>query len=128
MTCQRSDAASVVIQNRWREEMHPTQRLQLLHAGDRLIGRTTGGQCHNPPSLSFVQGLVKAVGVSNYGPKQMLKIYQYLEGRGVPLASAQVRILPRCSSPELFPFVALLLCVLLRAVKSSHQRSDGVSG
>lgn len=38
----------------------------------------------------LVQGLVRAVGVSNYGPKQLLKIYEYLEARGVPLVSAQV--------------------------------------
>lgn len=38
----------------------------------------------------FVQGLVRAVGVSNYGPKQLLKIHDYLKSRGVPLCSAQV--------------------------------------
>nr|GME01396.1 pyridoxal reductase, chloroplastic [Ipomoea batatas] len=36
-------------------------------------------------------GLVRAVGVSNYGPKQLLKIHGYLESRGVPLSSAQVQ-------------------------------------
>lgn len=36
------------------------------------------------------QGLVRAVGVSNYGPKQLLKIHDYLKSRGVPLCSAQV--------------------------------------
>lgn len=36
------------------------------------------------------QGLVQAVGVSNYGPKQMTRIHRYLTARGVPLASAQV--------------------------------------
>lgn len=47
----------------------------------------------------YEQGLVRAVGVSNYGPKQMLKIYKNLEKRGVPLASAQVsdgRTLHKC--------------------------------
>jgi len=34
---------------------------------------------------------VQAVGVSNYGPKQMQKIHRHLEKRGVPLASAQVQ-------------------------------------
>jgi len=34
---------------------------------------------------------VQAVGVSNYGPKQMQKIHKHLEKRGVPLASAQVQ-------------------------------------
>lgn len=36
-------------------------------------------------------GLVQAVGVSNYGPKQLVKIYDYLKARGVPLCSAQVQ-------------------------------------
>lgn len=39
---------------------------------------------------NVVQGLVRAVGVSNYGPKQLLKIHDYLKARGVPLSSAQV--------------------------------------
>ena len=37
-----------------------------------------------------LQGLVQAVGVSNYGPKQLVKIHDYLKDRGVPLCSAQV--------------------------------------
>lgn len=40
----------------------------------------------------MVQGLVRAVGVSNYGPKQLLKIHDYLTARGVPLCSAQVAV------------------------------------
>ncbi|KAJ8760811.1 hypothetical protein K2173_021849 [Erythroxylum novogranatense] len=39
----------------------------------------------------YEQGLVRAVGVSNYGPKQLEKIYDYLRPRGVPLCSAQVQ-------------------------------------
>ncbi|XP_004309104.1 PREDICTED: pyridoxal reductase, chloroplastic [Fragaria vesca subsp. vesca] len=39
----------------------------------------------------YDKGLVQAVGVSNYGPKQLLKIYEYLKARGVPLCSAQVQ-------------------------------------
>lgn len=38
----------------------------------------------------YEQGLVKAIGVSNYGPKQLLKFYKYLEARDIPLATAQV--------------------------------------
>ena len=37
-----------------------------------------------------VQDLVRAVGVSNYGPRQLERISNYLTERGVPLASAQV--------------------------------------
>lgn len=36
-------------------------------------------------------GLVDAVGVSNYGPKQLEKIHTYLNKRGVPVASCQVQ-------------------------------------
>lgn len=36
-------------------------------------------------------GLVDAVGVSNYGPKQLRKIHNYLDSRGVPLASCQIQ-------------------------------------
>lgn len=39
----------------------------------------------------YDKGLVQAVGVSNYGPKQLIKIYEYLQARGVPLCSAQVQ-------------------------------------
>ncbi|WJX40556.1 Pyridoxine 4-dehydrogenase [Trifolium repens] len=39
----------------------------------------------------YDKGLVQAVGVSNYGPKQLLKIHDYLKVRGVPLCSAQVQ-------------------------------------
>ncbi|CAN6298792.1 unnamed protein product [Urochloa humidicola] len=39
----------------------------------------------------YEKGLVRAVGVSNYGPKQLLKIHSYLASKGVPLSSAQVQ-------------------------------------
>lgn len=39
----------------------------------------------------YEEGLVDAVGVSNYGPKQLAKIGKYLEKRGVPLAAVQVQ-------------------------------------
>ncbi|KAK1326844.1 hypothetical protein QJS10_CPA01g02509 [Acorus calamus] len=39
----------------------------------------------------YEKGLVRAVGVSNYGPKQLVKIHDYLKSRGVPLCSAQVQ-------------------------------------
>ncbi|KAF6983772.1 hypothetical protein CFC21_001890 [Triticum aestivum] len=46
---------------------------------------------HLTGSLWRFQGLVRAVGVSNYGPKQLVKIHSYLASRGVPLSSAQVQ-------------------------------------
>ncbi|CAL4925886.1 unnamed protein product [Urochloa decumbens] len=39
----------------------------------------------------YEKGLVRAVGVSNYGPKQLVKIHSYLASKGVPLSSAQVQ-------------------------------------
>ncbi|KAL9240565.1 hypothetical protein vseg_014768 [Gypsophila vaccaria] len=39
----------------------------------------------------YEKGLVQAVGVSNYGPKQLVRIHKYLTDRGVPLCSAQVQ-------------------------------------
>ncbi|KAG8381081.1 hypothetical protein BUALT_Bualt06G0085200 [Buddleja alternifolia] len=39
----------------------------------------------------YDKGLVRAVGVSNYGPKQLVKIHDYLKAQGVPLCSAQVQ-------------------------------------
>eukprot|EP00850_Spirogloea_muscicola_P002789 SM000011S18967 [mRNA] locus=s11:142589:145246:+ [translate_table: standard] len=48
----------------------------------------------------YEQGLVEEVGVSNYGPKQMLKIHDYLRARGVPLASAQVQFSLISRGPE----------------------------
>lgn len=39
----------------------------------------------------YEKGLVRAVGVSNYGPKQLSKIHDYLKARGIPLSSAQVQ-------------------------------------
>lgn len=39
----------------------------------------------------YEAGLVEAVGVSNYGPRQLARIHKYLCKRGVPLAAVQVQ-------------------------------------
>ncbi|KAI8463709.1 MAG: NADP-dependent oxidoreductase domain-containing protein [Monoraphidium minutum] len=39
----------------------------------------------------YEQGLVRAVGVSNYGPQELRRVHKKFAGRGVPLASAQVQ-------------------------------------
>ncbi|KAK9724857.1 hypothetical protein RND81_05G103300 [Saponaria officinalis] len=39
----------------------------------------------------YEKGLVQAVGVSNYGPKQLVRVHKYLNDRGIPLCSAQVQ-------------------------------------
>ena len=56
----------------------------------------------------YDQGLVRAVGVSNYGAKQLRKVHDNLARRGVPLASAQVR-----PGPVFFPRVAAIVLVLV---------------
>jgi pyridoxine 4-dehydrogenase len=40
----------------------------------------------------YEQGLVRAVGVSNYGAKELRRVARNFEQRGVPLASAQVGV------------------------------------
>jgi pyridoxine 4-dehydrogenase len=39
----------------------------------------------------YEQGLVKGVGLSNYGPKQLLKVHKKFAQRGVPIVSLQVQ-------------------------------------
>ncbi|KAJ8904685.1 hypothetical protein NDN08_001203 [Rhodosorus marinus] len=38
----------------------------------------------------YEQGLIKAVGVSNYGPKRLLVVHKRMQERGVPLVSNQI--------------------------------------
>ena len=46
-------------------------------------------------------GLIKAIGLSNYGPKQLRKIHAYMSGRGVPIATLQVQYHLLSRFPEL---------------------------
>jgi pyridoxine 4-dehydrogenase len=39
----------------------------------------------------YEQGLVKGVGLSNYGPQRLLRVHQKFAGRGVPIATLQVQ-------------------------------------
>ena len=39
----------------------------------------------------YTQGLVKGVGLSNFGPKRLQKVWQHLHDRGVPIVSLQVQ-------------------------------------
>ena len=52
-------------------------------------------------SLPRSQGLVQAVGVSNYGPRQLQRIHKHLTARGVPLASVQAGP-PLLAAPRLW--------------------------
>lgn len=51
---------------------------------------------------------MKAVGVSNYGPRQLERIYTYLERRGIPLASAQACCMQACfTTPGAVPVATM---------------------
>ncbi|XP_021627017.1 pyridoxal reductase, chloroplastic isoform X2 [Manihot esculenta] len=74
------------------------ERLQLEQIGIGQLHWSTAN--YAPPQelalwdglvAMYEKGLVRAVGVSNYGPKQLVKIHDYLKARGVPLCSAQVQ-------------------------------------
>jgi pyridoxine 4-dehydrogenase len=48
----------------------------------------------------YEKGYIEAVGVSNYGPKQMKSIHEYLKDRGIPLSSNQIQYSLLCRSAE----------------------------
>ncbi|KAH7307120.1 hypothetical protein KP509_22G046600 [Ceratopteris richardii] len=50
----------------------------------------------------YEEGLVQAVGVSNYGPRQLEKVHSFLERKGVPLSTAQVQFSLLSNGPEQF--------------------------
>ncbi|MGL5135589.1 MAG: aldo/keto reductase, partial [Planktothrix sp.] len=39
----------------------------------------------------YEQGLVKGIGLSNYGPKRLKKVYQKFADRGIPISTLQVQ-------------------------------------
>ncbi|MCO5569282.1 hypothetical protein L7F22_022994 [Adiantum nelumboides] len=55
----------------------------------------------------YEEGLVQAVGVSNYGPRQLEKVHDYLERKGVPLRTAQVQFSLVSNGPEQLEIKAL---------------------
>lgn len=61
----------------------------------------------NGLTAMYKEGLVKAVGVSNYGPKQLERVHGYLQKRGVPLSSAQVQFSLLSNGPEQMEVKAL---------------------
>lgn len=40
---------------------------------------------------AYDEGLIRAVGLSNFGPKSLRKVHRKLHARGVPVATLQVR-------------------------------------
>lgn len=48
----------------------------------------------------YEAGLADAVGVSNYGPRQLSRIHKYLTSRGVPLAAVQVQYSLLSNGPQ----------------------------
>ncbi|KAM0934414.1 putative pyridoxine 4-dehydrogenase [Dioscorea sansibarensis] len=67
----------------------------------------------------YEKGLVRAVGVSNYGPKQLIKIYNYLSSRGVPLCSAQVQFSLLSMGPEQMELKAISNSLGIRLISYS---------
>eukprot|EP00887_Chlorella_sp_A99_P007935 scaffold12.g7935.t1 len=71
----------------WR--LVPQQWVGAARASAARVGQDRLGlvQLHwSTANYAPLQGLAEAVGVSNYGPKQLQKIARYLDKRGVPLA------------------------------------------
>ena len=60
-----------------------------------------------------MQGLVEAVGVSNYGPQQLNKIAKYLGARDVPLITAQVCFICAKDHDLIQCFASIWLCITI---------------
>ena len=52
-------------------------------AGTRAVGGHRGD--------AYDAGVIRAVGLSNFGPKQLRRIHKYMSDRGVPIATLQVQ-------------------------------------
>ena len=50
---------------------------------------------------AYDQGVIKAVGLSNYGPKQLRRVAKYMTSRNVPIATLQVQYHLLSRFPEL---------------------------
>ena len=50
---------------------------------------------------AYEEGIIGAVGLSNYGPKQLQKIHKYMSQRGVPISTLQVQYHLLSRFPEL---------------------------
>jgi pyridoxine 4-dehydrogenase len=50
---------------------------------------------------AYDEGVIGAVGLSNYGPKQLRKIHKYMTARGVPISTLQVQYSLLSRFPEL---------------------------
>jgi pyridoxine 4-dehydrogenase len=50
---------------------------------------------------AYDEGVIGAVGLSNYGPKQLRKIHKYMSARGVPISTLQVQYHLLSRFPEL---------------------------
>ncbi len=97
----------------WKLNVHSALRQALLGSLDRLgIESVDLYQIHGPVSLRshavmaealaavHQEGLVKAVGVSNYSIREMGSIHAELAGRGIQLASNQIEFSPLRRRPE----------------------------
>jgi pyridoxine 4-dehydrogenase len=96
----------------WR--LTPKSMVDAIRASARRLGREDGslelGQMHWAPSSygfgfqedallaglcdAYDQGLIRGVGLSNFGPKSLRKVHRRLTARGVPISTLQVRANP----------------------------------
>jgi aryl-alcohol dehydrogenase-like predicted oxidoreductase len=97
----------------WKLNVGRHLRASLLASLERLgVERVALYQLHGPISLRghealadalaavHAEGLVEAVGVSNYSAREMRSIHRSLADRGIPLASNQIEFSPLRRRPE----------------------------
>mmetsp|Transcript_169713 Transcript_169713/g.544639 ORF Transcript_169713/g.544639 Transcript_169713/m.544639 type:complete len:411 (-) Transcript_169713:172-1404(-) len=95
-----------ILATKWAPKVWMLSRESLVESCKRSIGRmgrVDVGQLHWPPAFFhesqlldglgdvYEQGLVKGVGLSNYGPQGLRRVVNRLAERGVPVATAQVQ-------------------------------------
>jgi len=96
----------LVLATKWAPQPWRLTRESMVDAYEasaRRMGRVDLGQIHWPPAFFheaqlldglgdvYEKGLVKGIGLSNYGPKGLRKVVEGLRERGVPVATAQTQ-------------------------------------
>jgi len=138
----------LVLATKWAPKPWRLTRESLVdacRASTSRMGRVDLGQLHWPPAFFheaqlldglgdvYEQGLVRGVGLSNYGPKGLRRVAERLGERGVPIATAQVQfslltesndeLVETCRELGIRPIAYSPLCLGLLSGKYSG--SDG---